>query len=276
MDVFDQTIISARSWIKFNILKPAGLWHPVGPAFDIEEDDVLLISFPRSGNTWMRFLLASLRHGKELRFNNIDSFVPDIYKCSQREIERAYKPRLIKSHEAFNPDYPRAICIFRDPRDVAISLYHQQRRNKRQEGKLEDFLKEGFPFESWANDVGSWLDACDRDPTRYLSVRYEDLKANTLSSFECVTQFLDWNADKEELERAIDACSADRMRRSEIRFFASIAPSLTNTNNCSRDSFVRKAASGQWRDVFDASLIGLYEEHLGDLMSRLGYPKGLS
>ena len=34
------------------------------------------------------------------------------------------RPRVLKSHESFQPHYPSVIYIVRDPRDVAVSYYH--------------------------------------------------------------------------------------------------------------------------------------------------------
>ena len=41
-------------------------------------DDTFIVSYPRSGNTWTRFLIANLLHPEiEIGFANIDSVVPD-------------------------------------------------------------------------------------------------------------------------------------------------------------------------------------------------------
>ena len=41
------------------------------------------VSYPRSGNTWMRFLLANLLAPHEtITFRNIENFVPDLHKSA--------------------------------------------------------------------------------------------------------------------------------------------------------------------------------------------------
>src|SRR5437899_924402 len=82
-------------------------------------DDVFLVSYGRSGNTWTRFLIGNLIHPDEpVTFANIERVIPDIYCNSQKKIMNLPRPRLIKSHECFEPRYKKVIYIVRDPRDV--------------------------------------------------------------------------------------------------------------------------------------------------------------
>src|SRR5689334_7193419 len=88
-------------------------------------DDVFLVSYPRSGNTWTRFLLGNLLwQDTPVTFSNIESRIPEIYFNPDRLMRQLRRPRLLKSHECFQPHYPRVIYIVRDPRDVATSFYH--------------------------------------------------------------------------------------------------------------------------------------------------------
>jgi len=51
-----------------------------GRGVTVYPDDVFLVSYPRSGNTWARFLLGSLIGGSEpVTFSNIESRIPEIY-----------------------------------------------------------------------------------------------------------------------------------------------------------------------------------------------------
>ena len=48
-------------------------------------DDVFLTSYPRSGNTWTRFLIGNLVHqNEEVTFLSVERLVPDMYKHSDR------------------------------------------------------------------------------------------------------------------------------------------------------------------------------------------------
>src|SRR5579864_1813408 len=95
-------------------------------------DDVFLVSFPKSGNTWTRFLVANLVFPEQdVDFGNIHNLIPDPSATAKRRFDRMPRPRIIKSHECFDPRYPRVIYIVRDPRDVLVSQYHYHRKCKR-------------------------------------------------------------------------------------------------------------------------------------------------
>ena len=104
------------------------LHHP-GRNLKIFSDDVFLVSYPKSGNTWTRFLIANLTHPKTpAGFANIHELVPDPEGTAKKVFDHMPRPRIIKSHTCFDPEYPRVIYIVRDPRDVVLSQYHYQDR----------------------------------------------------------------------------------------------------------------------------------------------------
>src|SRR5258707_11864652 len=87
--------------------------------------DVFVVSYPRSGNTWTRFLIGNLINPDvHLTFSNVESRIPEIYFNPDRKMRALPRPRVLKSHESFQPHYPRVIYIVRDPRDVAGLYYN--------------------------------------------------------------------------------------------------------------------------------------------------------
>lgn len=149
-------------------------------------DDVWLTSYPKSGNTWTRFLLANLiAPNASADWSNIENLVPDFYVNDDPSLRRVRRPRFIKSHEAYRPEYRRVLLIVRDPRDIAISYFHFAKKigwlaSSSDIGTfIPRFLDGQFDaFGSWGENVGSWLGA--RRGTRdFLVVRYEDLLGGT-------------------------------------------------------------------------------------------------
>src|SRR5262249_49479923 len=92
--------------------------------FSVYPDDTFVVSYPRSGSTWSRFLIANLVFpNDDVSFANIDRFVPATASLSRRALARVPRPRIIKCHNYFDHRYSSVIYIVRDPRDVALSEY---------------------------------------------------------------------------------------------------------------------------------------------------------
>ena len=136
-----------------------------GRGVTVFPDDVFLVSYPRSGNTWTRFLLGNLLY--QNRSGHVFQHrVQDPGNLFQpRSIHAALRrPRMLKSHECFQPHYPRVIYIVRDPRDVAVSFYHHnvKARNIPDDYPMASFVPRFIAgefdrkFGSWRDNVLSW------------------------------------------------------------------------------------------------------------------------
>jgi hypothetical protein len=239
-------------------------------------DDVFLVSFPKSGNTWTRFLIANLVYPNErVGFDTIYRQVPDPVGTYKRDFDRMPRPRIIKSHECFDPRYPRAMYIVRDPRDVVISQYHYHRKcNKIEDGyPMEKFVArflagETCPHGSWGENVTTWLTSRYQDP-RFLLLRYEDMVADPRRELARVASFLNIAADAERISKAVERSAADNMRKLE----KSQGDKSSLTKDSRKDlSFVRAAKSGGWRSELPEHFAGQIEAKWGHIMTLLDYP----
>ncbi len=246
-----------------------------GRNFGIYPDDAFLVSYPKSGNTWARFLLANLLYsGEKVTFANLESKIPDVYKVTQNELRGVSRPRILKSHEYFDPRYKKVVYIVRDPRDVAISYYHYHLK--------KDIIPDGYPLEryitrfvagdvdaygSWRENVASWL-GTRYATSSFLLVRYEDMLEDTARELDSMMEFLGIKRNEQEILNAVSLSFADRMKdleRNETDVWV-------NTRKTRKDiPFVRKASSGQWRSALSEAMVAEIEFAWGDLMRRLGY-----
>jgi len=239
-------------------------------------DDVFLTSYPRSGNTWTRFLVGNLVHTEEpVTFLNVERLVPDMYKHSDRYMRNLPRPRILKSHEVFDPRYRRVIYIVRDPCDVAVSQYHWEMKQKsvQDEYPIEQFVPrwiEGIYWDrlaNWGDHVTSWL-STRQGRDSFVILRYEDLLANAQAELVKVARLLGIEPAPERLARAVDLSSADRMKKLE----STQGDKWVQTRYTRQDkAFVRKAASGDWRSVLSSQSVKEIETAWGAIMTRLGY-----
>jgi sulfotransferase family protein len=256
------------------IQRGLGLHRPARSLL-ILPDDIFLVSFPKSGNTWTRFLLANLRFPEQpATFENINRLIPDPEGTTKRDFDRMPRPRIIKSHECFDPRYPRVVYIVRDPRDVVVSQYHYHRKLRKidDDSPIEKFVTrflagETCPHGSWGQNIATWLYTSEGSP-RFLLLRYEDLVADTARELGKIVAFLHLAAGPELIAQAVERSSAESMRKLEKK-----QPDKNELMKGSRKdlSFIRAAGSGGWRKDLPAPEAARIEAAWGPLMQRLGY-----
>jgi hypothetical protein len=249
--------------------------HRPGRNLVVLPDDVFIVSYPKSGNTWTRFLIGNLIHPQSpVDFSNINLIIPDPEGLSKRQLARMPRPRYIKSHQYFDPRYPKIIYVVRDPRDVALSQYHfHRKRNLLQDGaSVEQFVSrfvagKTSPYASWGENVASWM-ATRSDRPGFLLLRYEDMIENTTRELAEVAHFLGIQASKERLDQAVARSSAHEMRRLEEKQ----ALLWSSTKETRQDvPFVRAAKPGGWKTELPEISVREIEGAWAGLMKSLGY-----
>jgi hypothetical protein len=250
--------------------------QPAARGLTVYPDDTFLVSFPRSGNTWTRFLICNLMNPDDpVNFAQLESRIPEIYDVTDRNLRDFPRPRIIKSHESFDPRYKRVIYIVRDPRDVFISYYEFQlkRRVISDDCSLEEFLPRFMESEvepktgSWRDHVISWT-ATRGGQKNFLLLRYEDLIVDTQKESTKIASFLGFDTNPERIARAVALSSAERMRKLEKEQ----SLQWKETKKTRQDKpFVRKAASGGWKSTLPAPCVAQIESAWGDVMRSVGY-----
>jgi len=100
---------------------------------------VILASYPKSGNTFFRFVWLNIislleMDGKEIDFQILDNYMP--YEGFFMDLVQPWKfrslPCLLKTHEKYSQKYAsfRIIHLFRNPLDTMISNYFYYSRRK--------------------------------------------------------------------------------------------------------------------------------------------------
>ena len=253
-----------------------------GRGLTVFPDDVFLVSYPRSGNTWARFLLGNLIDQQSpVTFSNIEARIPEIYFNTDRFLRQLPRPRMLKSHESFQPHYPRVIYIVRDPRDVAVSFYHHnvKARNIPDDYSMASFVPRFIAgefdskFGCWRDNVLSWT-VLRKDDPGFLMLRYEDLKRDTANVLANVVAFIERcsfrkiNSNSEALRRTIELSSPEKMRALEKQE----AGGWVLTRGTRSDKpFVRSATAGGWKSQLAPESVAAIQSAWGNLMQSLGY-----
>lgn len=237
----------------------------------IYDDDLFLVSYPKSGNTWMRFLLANLlrsEHDGEsndpIDFHSAVRYVPE-YELHTDEVNAATRPRILKSHTPHNDRFPRVAYLVRDPRDVYVSYYHYLRKR----------LADGMDFSSfirmddlhpchWHEHVAGWI-----DQPNVLLIRYEDMLADTAAE---VTRLVDfWGGRVFSDEQVADAVARSSFTSMKALEQKNGRPFRTEQLRQQSTPFMRSGLAGAWTEQFSPDDHGLLISRMGPLMNRLGY-----
>lgn len=246
-----------------------------GRNLSVFPDDAFLVSYPRSGNTWFRFLVGNLiSKDRPISFRTLERIIPDIHVNSTRYIDNIPRPRLLKSHEYFDPRYKKVVYIVRDPRDVAVSYYHYYRKVR--------VLEEGYPMDrylrafltgelqtwgSWGENVASWL-AARQGSDGFLLLRYEDLLDNPVQGLSKASDFLGIPSTLDDLSQSVDLSSAARMRELEKEQ----GDEWVTIKGSRKDvPFIGTATSGRWKAELTHDQVSAIESAWGRLMTELGY-----
>jgi hypothetical protein len=250
--------------------------HTANKQIDVFDTDIFLVSYPRSGNTWMRWLLAVSVLGRRDvdRPEIVHATIPDIYRVTNEQLLTLPHPRIVKSHERYNAGYPRVIYIYRDVRDVMISLFFYFRKYGRFANFASFFdvfvkgnLYRDLGVGGWDENVMSWLAHSDD----IAMVKYEDLLADTRSVLAKTLERVQVAHDKNLVAYAADLCTFEWMhnldRAKDIEGRADLMVQGADPNI----PFIRKGTSGQWKGLLSPAQIDVIKQKYGDLLLRLGY-----
>jgi hypothetical protein len=234
-----------------------GLW----PIHRTDPEDIFIVGYPKSGNTWMQYLVASVLFGTDSRLTPdslIQDLVPDVH--SQLWYRRYRAAMFFKSHHLPRPEYRRVIYLVRDGRDAMVSYFHFLSAINR---SAPDFLKmvsngEGlFPCR-WHEHVNAWM----KNPyeAKLIMITYESLKANTVAKLKELCAFAEIERTCDFLKSVALACSFDAMREKEKKMGWHSAIWPTDKH------FVRRGEAGSFKDEMPADVLSCFLAQAGDTL----------
>ncbi|KAL1491374.1 hypothetical protein ABEB36_011981 [Hypothenemus hampei] len=260
----------------------------------VNENDVWVVSFPKTGTTWTQemvwLLLNDLDYQKAqlnlikrspqleatalLRSHLVKVFLPIIpqpIKKSLKYVKKMSSPACIKTHLPWNLlpmeiqkdiKKPKIIYISRNPKDTCISYYHFSRLIKEFDGTLEEFCEKFLagkvnfaPF--WNHVLPFWE---RRHDPNILFLKYEDMKRDLPSSIRKVAEFLDKNISDEHLATLADHLSFENMKNNPAVNYDWL---VKMSNMAKRDGgmapFMRQGKVGGYKEVLTKEMIEKFE-----------------
>ena len=191
-------------------------------------DDVFISSYPRSGTTWLQYIVHVLVRDGDAGFEHISDVAPwyerslALGTARALDFERLPSPRIFKSHLPYPwlPRGARYVYALRDGRDVAVSYHHLYRSHLGSHDDFdtffERFMRGGVQYGSWFEHVASF-DAQAARPDVHL-VSYEALSRDLAGEMIRLSGFLGLPRAATRIRQLAEACSFQAMKRDEHRF----------------------------------------------------------
>ncbi|MCP5101319.1 MAG: sulfotransferase domain-containing protein [Chloroflexi bacterium] len=187
------------------------------------QTDCYVISYPKSGRTWLRILIgnAMAQHFNVDLKNDEPGLIVKQYKFKAPYVRFSHD-RVANAVEEngrlFREKYSyyrrqKIILLVRDPRDVIISYYFHRTRRLNEQHQLDDFIQHPL----WGIDrqlyfLNEWSQHQDI-PNDFLLLRYEDLINNTFDQLKKVFTFLSLEIANTHLEEAITYAQFENMKK---------------------------------------------------------------
>jgi hypothetical protein len=239
------------------------------------ERDIFLVSYPRSGNTWMRTIFAEALHGGQVPdLSAIDFLVPDSHVLPLQKNVPALDRYAVKSHlplqlQLESRHYRHVLYLVRDPRDVVLSHHRYVCNLRGYTGSIVDFTADWvrgriWPC-SWHEHVASWLGpGSQRMGAQTHIVKYEELLSDPFHVLDAAFRNFELSIPNDRIEEIIISTRADEMRHRERK---GTRPDATADGY----QFIGKARSNQWVDDLPSEALDIVLDFAGEAMMAIGY-----
>ncbi|HEX5868809.1 MAG TPA: sulfotransferase domain-containing protein [Longimicrobium sp.] len=249
-----------------------------GLEYEGSPDDIFIVTYPRSGTTWLQMIVYQLTTDGAMDFAHIDEVSPylevTMIPRGRKISDLRATPRVVKSHLPYHeiPKGPgRYIYGVRNGLDVAVSYHYHARKYLPGMGRLSAseffsrFMAGQVLYGSWFEHVGRWLRNEDR--LNVLVVTYEELSADLEAAVKRIADFCGITIDPAAMPRILERCSFAFMREHDDRFSGerfyprAAAPETP---------FIRQGQVGGWRQDLDARAASDFQEACDRRLRDLG------
>lgn len=262
---------------------------------------VWITSYPKSGNTWVRTLVANLIYGEIARSAALMELIPDIHVSINASHLHGDTATFVKTHWMYHEKLPLredtagAIYVVRHPLDVIASNLNyyllrqvdayfgapEEEQEQIRRAYVDDFINEGGAkdwrkngFGGWAEHATSWLNS--GVPFPRLTVRYEDLESDATEFMTKLCKFCNIERSEEEIAGAIEAASFERMREMEEQEIGAGTPGFFNTGGFGASHaqglrFMNQGKSGSYHELLTPEQQAKAAEKFKDVMQVFGY-----
>ncbi|XP_008430281.1 sulfotransferase family 2, cytosolic sulfotransferase 3 isoform X1 [Poecilia reticulata] len=239
--------------------------------FTLKDDDVLSVTYPKSGTIWMQEILPLVLNGGDLTpiqtVVNWDR-VPWLEETRLAQVvDKLPSPRALVTHfrysfmpPSFRTSKAKVVYVMRNPKDVLVSSYyfHQMATFLEDPGTFEEFMEKFLDgrvfFGKWTDHVKSWRNAELGD--RILFITYEEMVQDLPASIRHISGFLHRNLSEEVIQKIAEHCSFQSMKANAMSNFSLCPKEYMDSD---KSPFLRKGIAGDWKNHFSSEQLARFK-----------------
>ena len=251
---------------------------------DIDNDDVFLAGYPRSGITWTQRIIGAMRDGADvvnspdydltLHFPFIeyyDLFNEPLYDGFDL-FSKMESPRVVKTHLACEL-VPRAfeargkiVVVLRNPKDMIVSYYNLFKNLTMIEyiATFEEFFEifknRHLPYGCWFKWIRSWWEAKQKGTVKNIHfLVYEKLFTNTEQEVKKLGEYLGYDlGDGSNMQKIQEAIGFGSMQ--------------TTVSFPGAKNFIRRGGVGGWKKMLTPEMSSWIDTTLQQELYDHGFP----
>ncbi|XP_068105099.1 sulfotransferase 1C1-like [Hyperolius riggenbachi] len=251
--------------------------------FQARPGDVLIATYPKSGTTWMQEIVDLVVHDGDEQIcqrGPIFERIPfiefsHVMKPGMEEINAMPSPRILKTHlpvQLVPPSFWRHKCkviyVARNAKDTLTSYFHFDKHvgihpdPEPFEEYVRRFMKGDVGWGSWYDHVKDFWEA--RDKHNILYTFYEDIKKNPQQEIRKVAKFLGKELSEDVLNKIAKLTTFEVMKTNPMANASGFPKELVAQ---SEKCFMRKGKVGDWKTLFSAQQLEIFEADYKQQMS---------
>ncbi|XP_068196951.1 cytosolic sulfotransferase 2-like [Antennarius striatus] len=239
--------------------------------FQARPDDILIVTYPKAGTTWVSHILDLLFFGQTsperqtaipiaeaVPFLEFTVSINSVLHVGADVADKLpTSPRLIKTHypvqfvpKSFWEKNCKIVYLARNAKDCAVSYFHFDRMNSVEpepgdwNSYLHRFMEGKVGYGSWHDHVNNWW----KKKQTYSNLHYmfyEDIVEDTGREIEKLCSFVGLSLPAEEMKRITEKVHFDKMAKNDLVNYSKL-PIM----NFKISPFLRKGKVGDWKNHF--------------------------
>lgn len=241
---------------------------------ELRNDDIFVVTYPRSGTTWLQQILYQVTTDGNMDFDHISQIVPFLERAlgKGKSLDRP-SPRIFKTHCNYQR-VPKGDCryiyVARNGKDVAVSYYYYHKSHMGFQHSFNEFfnryIRGNVGYGSWFSHVKEWWE--HRNDPNVLFMTYEEMTENLEAAIKKICSFCNIELEPEALPRILERCSFAFMKEHESKFDTMMELALEQRFQL--NSFIRKGQTADWKAHLDSEQEAAFEKEFATRLGDLG------